>query len=105
MKITLILSLALAFISTVLYFYFKPINQKEINFMVNSVFLYILLFVILQPLMLNIKSENIIEDMSVFVILFLYIFWFTLSSLLIYLLTPVQAITINNSNNIMSKQE
>lgn len=105
MKITLILSLALAFTSTVLYFYFKPINQKEINFMVNSVFLYILLFVILQPLMLNIKSENIIEDMSVFVILFLYIFWFTLSSLLIYLLTPVQAITINNSNNIMSKQE
>ena len=104
MKITLILSVILAIASTVLYFYFKPTNQKEINFLVNSVFLYILLFVILQPLMLNIKSENIIEDMSVFVILFLYIFWFTLSSLLIYLLTPIQAITIN-SNNIMSEQE
>lgn len=105
MKITLISSIILAIVSTVLYFIYRPTNQKEINFLVNSVFLYILLFVILQPLMLNIKSENIIEDMSVFVILFLYIFWFTLSSLLIYLLTPVQAIAINNSNNIMSKQE
>jgi len=102
---TLILSVILAIASTVLYFYFKPLNQKEINFLVNSVFLYILLFIILQPLMLNIKSENIIEDMSVFVILFLYIFWFTLSSLLIYLLTPIQAITINSSNNIMSEQQ
>ena len=105
MKITLILSLALAFTSTLLYFIYRPTNQEEISFLVNSVFLYILLFIILQPLMLNIKSENIIEDMSVFVILFLYIFWFTLSSLLIYLLTPIQAITINSSNNIMSEQQ
>ena len=32
MKITLILSLALAFTSTVLYFIYRPTNQEEINF-------------------------------------------------------------------------
>jgi hypothetical protein len=100
---TLILSLVIASISTFLYFFFRPYNQKEVSFLLNSVFLYILLFIVLQPLMLNIKTENIIEDMSVFIILFLYIFWFTISSLLIYFLTPIQAITINSG--IMSEQE
>ena len=102
MNLTLIISGAIAFVSTILYFVLRPTNEKELTFFINSVFLYILLFIILQPLLLNIKTKNIIEDMSVFIILFLYITWFSLSSLLIYLLTPIQSITRNNTN--MSEQ-
>lgn len=80
---------ALALFGYLIYLFVTRVdNQKEKRFLFNSVFLYLLLFIILQPLLLDINTSNIIQSPSTFLALFLYVYWFLSVSVLINQFAP-----------------